>query len=415
MRFVIALAVSLLCASLSAAATRQLASPQRNKPPDNLRLLHGEHYRIHTDLDRALAEDLAKRMDAMYEEYSRRLASTFDVDHAGDKADVYLFAKRQSYLDFTNNKMSNAGGIAMPESRTVASEVEHNGRDGLRRCLQHEAFHLFAHEVIHPDMPPWLNEGLAVMFEEGIWTGRMFILGQVPPWRVRQLQQDINSGRLIDFETMLNLELQEWNQTLDADKKLGSLNYNQAWAMCHFLVYATENGQPKYRARFLDLLQRIKSGTKPMAAFKQSFSANIPGFQARFVQWAKQLKATPEAAIIERQTTLADMLVRFRQQGKSFDSLEDFKTTLVKGSYQMQYMRNDVKWTSDPDPRVYFRTLDGRSYNTDEMYFDTRSGAPISDLVCSPVGQLKLRTRFYDLPKGSIEHETLVEGGANGR
>ena len=119
MRFVIALAISMLCASLSAAATRQLASPQRNKTPDNLRLLHGEHYRIHTDLDRALAEDLAKRMDAMYEEYSRRLASTFDVDHAGDKADVYLFAKRQSYLDFTNNKMSNAGGIAMPESRTV--------------------------------------------------------------------------------------------------------------------------------------------------------------------------------------------------------------------------------------------------------------------------------------------------------
>src|SRR2546423_868648 len=43
-------------------------------PPPNLRLLHSAHYRIYTDLDAPLAEDLSRRMDAMYEEYSRRLA-----------------------------------------------------------------------------------------------------------------------------------------------------------------------------------------------------------------------------------------------------------------------------------------------------------------------------------------------------
>jgi hypothetical protein len=303
----------------------------------------------------------------------------------------------------------------MPEQRIVASDLQNNGRDGLRRTLQHEAFHLFAHSAIHPDMPPWLNEGLAVMFEEGIWTGRMFLLGQVPPWRLRQLQQDIASRRIVDFRTMLSLELNDWNRALDADKLKGSLNYNQAWAMCHFLVYATENGKPKYRTRFLDLLQRLHNNQKPTDAFTEAFSPNIEGFQARFLAWAKALQPTPEAAIIERQWTLADMLVRFCQQGKRFDSLDNFRETLVRGGYQMTYQRNDIKWTSDPDARTYFRTLDGRPYNGDEMYFDTRSGAPLADLVCSPVGQLKLRTRFYDQPKGQIEHETLVEGGASGR
>ena len=41
--------------------------------------------------------------------------------------------------------------------------------------------------------------------------------------------------------------------------------------------------------------------------------------------------------------------------------------------------------------------------------------APLPDFVCDPVGQIHLRTRFYDAPGRMVEHETLVEGGGNGR
>ena len=43
-----------------------------------LRILGTTHYRLHTDLDPKLAEDLGRRMDAMWEEYARRLAN-FDA------------------------------------------------------------------------------------------------------------------------------------------------------------------------------------------------------------------------------------------------------------------------------------------------------------------------------------------------
>src|SRR3712207_6778514 len=44
----------------------------------NLSTVKTKHYLIHSDLDDALVYDLGRRMDAMYDEYSRRL-SDFDL------------------------------------------------------------------------------------------------------------------------------------------------------------------------------------------------------------------------------------------------------------------------------------------------------------------------------------------------
>jgi len=82
----------------------------------------------------------------------------------------------------------------------------------------------------------------------------------------------------------------------------------------------------------------------------------------------------------------------------------------VAGQYRMTYSNGDLKWYSESDPRVYFRTLEGRGYNSGELYFDIRNGAPLPDLVLNAPGQLRLRTIFHDLPKGQVEHEVLVEG-----
>ena len=67
-------------------------------------------------------------------------------------------------------------------------------------------------------------------------------------------------------------------------------------------------------------------------------------------------------------------------------------------------------WATEADSRVYFRTLEGRAYNSNELYFDIRNGVPLPDLVLNAPGQLRLRTIFHDLASNEIEHEVLVEG-----
>src|SRR5437763_16402672 len=117
--------------------------------------------------------------------------------------EVYLFQSRGDDISFPGNRIQSSGGVFMPAKHTLAAFLEGQGHDGLRRTLQHEAFHQFAFSAISPDLPIWLNEGLAQLFEEALWTGNGFMLGQVPPRRIRQMKADIDAHRLIPFKTFL--------------------------------------------------------------------------------------------------------------------------------------------------------------------------------------------------------------------
>src|SRR5205085_299513 len=146
-------------------------------------------------------DDLGRRMDEMYAEYERRLA---DYNIGGvPRLEVYLFARQEDYLQFTGDRLRNTGGVYIPRRNLLAAFLEGQGRDGLRRTLQHEAFHQFAYNAISRTLPVWLNEGLAQLFEEAVWDGTSFWLGNVPPRRLRQLKNDLAKVRLIDFSRML--------------------------------------------------------------------------------------------------------------------------------------------------------------------------------------------------------------------
>ena len=170
--------------------------------PD-LRLIRSKYYLIHTDLDDALVYDLGTRMDAMYAEYSRRL-SDFNVRDERRPVDVYLFNRKSDYTAFTGTQYLHTGGIFMPAKNQIAAYLE-GQRDVLRRTLQHEAFHQFASKAIGANLPIWINEGMALLFEEAIWTGDGFLMNQVPPRLVRQLQSDVHNNNLLSFRVLINM------------------------------------------------------------------------------------------------------------------------------------------------------------------------------------------------------------------
>jgi hypothetical protein len=376
--------------------------------PAGLRVLESRHYRIHTDLEPAFAQELGQRLDVMYEEYSRRLVE-FSIPENQPRFEVYLFNRQADYMQFTNNRFPNTAGVFMSGRNMLAAFLENQGRDALRRTLQHEAFHQFAFTAIGPDLPIWLNEGLAQLFEEGIWTGREFRIGQVPPRRVRQLQADVQNKRLVDFDVLLRQTPREWSRTLSRDADQGGTQYNQAWAMVHFLVFAGDSrGQPAYRQRLTEMLRLIHQGRGGEEAFKEAFGGNVAGFQARFTEWAGTLQPTPEATMIERQSVLADMLLALADQGQTFEDMERFRQTAITHRLRMKYTRGELQWESEENPAVYFANLEGRPFNRYQLYFEPRWNAPMPDLVCQVTEQVRLRTRFYYAGQ-KVEHEVVIE------
>ena len=372
-----------------------------------LRVLESRHYRIHTDLEASFAEDLARRMDTMYDEYARRFSSFTPAELP--PLEVYLFQRQSDYLNFTGERLRNTGGVFMSSRNLLAAFLEGQGRSALRRTLQHEAFHQFAHAAISPNLPIWLNEGMAQVFEEGIWTGDDFWLGQVPPRRIRQLRADLSSGRTVDFVRFTSLTPQEWSESLSRDQTTGATQYSQSWAMVHFLVHARDlGGKEKYRTRLLQMLKSIHGGADASAAFERSFSNNIEGFQARFIEYANTLEPTPEAALIENQGILADLLMLLRASGQTYDSVEEFRAEVLRENYRLQYTKGQSRWTPDEDLSTYFKAPNGQLFTEQQLFFEPREGAPLPDMVCRLSERIQLRTRFFQTGD-KTEHELLVE------
>ena len=382
-----------------------------DKEPGGLSILRTRHYRIHSDLDRDTTEDLARRMDSMYDEYDRRWAA-FRTGQSAPALEVYVFRKQDDYVRFTGDRWRNSGGVFMPTRNLLAAFLEGQGHDALRRTLQHEAFHQFAHRTISPDLPIWLNEGLAQLFEEGIWTGEGFWLGQVPPRRLRQLVDDIDKRRLLSFDKMLALTPEQWITTLRGDRNAGITQYNQSWAMVHYLVHAKDvAGKEKHRARLIKMLELLHNGTKANDAFVAAFSANVKGFQDRFVEYANALTATPEASMVERQEVLADFVISLKKEGRTFKDIAALKQFVIATRFSIQYTDRGITWSTEPDVTKYFADMSNKALKPKDLYFSARPGAILPDIICRPNEKLQLRTRFHLATSGKrqIEHEVVVE------
>ena len=401
---ILAAGALLALASLARAADVAAALPVRQTT----------HYLLHTDVDDDLADDLARRLDAMFDEYARRL-NAFGPPASADRKDVYVFQRRVDYMRFVGDRLPNTGGVFIPSRGCLAAFLEGQGRDALRRTLQHEAFHQFADATISHDLPVWLNEGIAQVFEEGIYTGSTFVVEQVPQRRIRQLRDDMDHGRLVPFDQFVSMSHPAWALNM-RDRERGATQYNQAWAMVHFLVYAQDarTGATPYRDRFFAMLQDIKAGADGATAFRNHFGENFVGFQKRFIEYAMSLKPTPESTYVENAEVLSDLMAEMLNVERlRFRSLIDFRTHLERGGYQLQYSKGPLRWTTDANVAIYFRDVAGRELPSSECNLIANPSAPLPDLILRPPPQdpklrLEYRARFFLDADGKADREIVV-------
>lgn len=379
-------AIVLLCAGLLTV----VGSPPLADAAAQRRTIQTPHYQVETDFDETLAADMTRRLEVLHSEYTRRL-SIFSAEAAAVQHKVVLLRKQADVQRLTGLPPGAAGGF-QPATNLLAAFLERQGREELRKTIQHEAFHQFAHNAISKEMPVWLNEGLAVYFEEGIWTGEGFLLGQVPPHRVRSLKSALDNQRMIRFQKLMKMSLEEWGQNVATDEVITEVQYNQSWAMVHFLVHGS-NGDDAFRPRFIRMLELLHEGKSGDEAFAEAFSSNLEGFQNRFIEYLAQLTPTPEATMVERQTILGSLLIFLDREGRRINNIADFRQAVIDGGYRRQIRIGEQKWESELGER-YFQDRNGRYFTDRFLYLDSRLGAPLPDIVCRS-GSLQFRTRFY--------------------
>lgn len=379
--------------------------PNAGKPNDSaLREITSLHYQIHTDLDELLVSDLAGRMDVMYDQYGKTF-SDFRLPEHSPLLPVYLFQTHEKYMALTDYAGVNTNGLFVSGRHPYLAAYEQGqGRDALRRTLQHEAFHQFAHAAIAAHLPPWMNEGMAQCFEESIWVGKDFLSGQIPPRRLRQLRADILQKRLVDFDQLMSLTGRQWSDTLHTNLPKATTYYNQAWAMAYF---CSEQGDGDYHARFLKLLRELHANEDWPDVTTHKCFPDLRDFRRKFDAWAAKVKPTPEATMLEHQDTLGDFLlaIEFNKLAIPRD-MASFRDMAMRFNLKIQYTRGLLTYSTADNPIIYFSDEAGTVYKPDELFLEAATAAPLPDIICK-TEKLTYRTHFY-ISAGKTEHETLV-------
>jgi len=191
-------------------------------------------------------------------------------------------------------------------------------REGTWRVVQHEGFHQFVHRVLSGRVPIWVNEGMAEYFAQGVWTGDSYVMGVIPPGKLKQVKSLIKSGKMLPFLEMMEMTSRQWQSNL------ASRNYAQAWAMVHFLAHAEDD---KYQKAFNAFLSDVAAARLSWRqAFVRHFGRDVEGFQKRFADWWTSLPDDPTAdlysgAVVQ---TLTSFLARAHGQGQRFEDVEGF-------------------------------------------------------------------------------------------
>jgi hypothetical protein len=259
-------------------------------------------------------------------------------------------------------------------------------------------------------MPVWLDEGLADYFGEALWTGERFLVGQVPPDRLKRLREDVRTNRLIPFRELMSMSLAQWNAAAISDIQRGTTQYNQSWAMVHFLVHGG-TATTAYRPHLLEMLKLLHEGVPPDRAFAEALSPNIEGFQARFVEFVGMMQPSEEAAMHERVQVLVQMMKLMNDEGVRFDTIDAMRDAVTRAGLRLEYRKGAETYRTEADPSVYFQGPTGKLLPPERLYLAPRLHAPLPDLVCRWKDGLQFRARFFHHgPERKVQYEIVTEG-----
>lgn len=276
-------AAAVVCAWSAVALGQVAGRPMQSGLQAALRTFQTPYYVLYTDLTEADAREADLRMTRMFEEYQRRTSGF--AGRVNSKFPFYLYRSPDEY--YAAGGPPKSDGVFMRrsdgQSKLMAIAGEHANAETWH-VVQHEGFHQFVAATIQYELPIWVNEGLAEYFGEAIWTGDGFVSGLIPQERLLQIKEGIRSGQFKPFRVMMAMSHQEWGDDLDYS------NYNEAWAMVHFLAHA-DNG--KYQGPFVQFLTRVSRGQEAQAAWDNVFGRDTDAFQAKFAEWWMNLPDHP--------------------------------------------------------------------------------------------------------------------------
>ncbi|MBN1910250.1 MAG: DUF1570 domain-containing protein [Pirellulales bacterium] len=107
--------------------------------------------------------------------------------------------------------------------------------------LAHETFHAYLENYVYPaekhDVPMWLNEGLAMVFESSLVEGDMLHLGVPHRAALKRLQEDLRGTNPLKLTELLAAGPNDFLVGPDERTEASNRYYCHAWGLVYYLLF----------------------------------------------------------------------------------------------------------------------------------------------------------------------------------
>jgi hypothetical protein len=206
-------------------------------------------------------------------------------------------------------EVQERGRKVLDEARTeIAQTVVRNQKlfeqatAQLFRSLYHEAFHAYLANFVHPpirgEVPRWLNEGLAQVFEEAAIDDGVLHVGPVPAARLERTQALARAGQLVPLPDLFRAGSGPFIVAHGQERQLADRFYLTSWAAVHYLMFqARRVGTPNLDEYVAEINGRIDAKTgkseraDPIEAAGRLFGKSVAELEKELPQYVLDLQS----------------------------------------------------------------------------------------------------------------------------
>ena len=178
--------------------------------------------------------------------------------------------------------------------KTADTRNEETFTRAQRRLFQrlfHEAFHAYLLNFVYPpregELPRWLNEGLAQIFETAVFEVGELRVGHADKERLRAVRHALARDALMPLTDLLRSGAKQFQVAHGGDKQVSDRYYLASWALAFYLTFDRKLlGTPALDA----YVRRLRRGTDPLEAFRELTGKSLTVFERDFRQYLQHLR-----------------------------------------------------------------------------------------------------------------------------
>jgi hypothetical protein len=163
-------------------------------------------------------------------------------------------------------------------------------RQRLFQRLFHEAFHAYLLNFVYPpregELPRWLNEGLAQIFETAVFEVGELRIGHADEERLNAVRGALAKNALLPLADLLRSRADQFLVAHDGDKRVSDRSYLASWALAFYLTFDRKLiGTPALDS----YVRQLHRGSDPLEAFRELTGQPLSAFERDFLHYLNHL------------------------------------------------------------------------------------------------------------------------------